>query len=204
MDLIAVTVSVNYSDILKHMIKQNIQFFKKWFIVTAPEDIKTVELLENYKDKITILIYQDFFKNKCKFNKGGAIKFAQDYIDLHCKDENILVLDSDIYLPDNFTKQLPPIVEPNTLYGASERLDYWTLEDFNKCINPHLYSCSKLFVGFFQLYKQNAKYKYKESVDCAECDNIFRELFNKKQLLDIKVKHLGKEYVNWYGRVSEI
>jgi hypothetical protein len=204
MDIIAVTVSVNYSDILEHMIIQNIQFLKKWFIVTAPEDKKTIDLLENYKHKITVLIYDGFYINNHKFNKGGAIKCAQDYIDLHFKDENILILDSDIYLPDDFTKQLPPIVEPHTLYGVSERIDYWTLDDFNKCIKPHVYSCAKFFVGFFQLYKQNAKYKYEECEDCGGCDNIFRELFNKKQLLEISVKHLGKECVNWYGRVSKI
>jgi len=46
MDIIAITVSVNYSDILKHMIDQNSKFFKVWYIVTSPEDKETVRLIE--------------------------------------------------------------------------------------------------------------------------------------------------------------
>ena len=38
MHIIAITVSVNYDDILKYIIKQNAQFFKEWVIVTSPDD----------------------------------------------------------------------------------------------------------------------------------------------------------------------
>lgn len=200
MDIIAITVSVNYSDILEHMIAQNIRFLQKWFIITTESDIKTIELVKKYKDKIDILIYNDFYINNCKFNKGGAIKFAQDYLDIHHKNANILVLDSDIYLPDNFIECLPSILEPNTLYGVLERLDYWSLDDYIKKINPYKYPHGGSFVGFFQLYKQDSKYKYNHSENCAKCDDHFRNLFNNKIQLEISINHLGKDSVNWDGR----
>ena len=46
MDIIALSVSVNYDDILKHLIEQNSKFFLKWFIITSPEDTKTIELIK--------------------------------------------------------------------------------------------------------------------------------------------------------------
>ena len=57
MDIIAITISVNYSDILEHMLEQNSKILHKWFIVTTTADTKTITLLEKYKhtDKIHIL-----------------------------------------------------------------------------------------------------------------------------------------------------
>jgi len=199
MDITAITICVNYSDILGYMIKQNIKFFKKWFIVTTVTDKKTIKLLETYKDVVHILIYDGFYINGNTFNKGGAVKFAQDYIDDNFTDSNILILDADIYLPDVFFDKIPLIIEPNILYGVIERNDYWTLDDFMTNVNPHKYQWGSFFVGFFQLYKQNPMYKYKESYNCSKCDNTFRELFYKKQHLNMSVKHLGQEGVNWNG-----
>jgi hypothetical protein len=200
MEIIAITVCVNYSDILEFMLKQNIKFLKKWFIVTTKSDTKTIQLLENYNEIIHILIYDDFYINNYKFNKGGAIKFAQDYIDINFTDSNILILDSDIYLPDNFMYCLPKNLEPHKLYGSFERDDLWTIVDFIENTNPHKYIYGNSFVGFFQLYKQNSIYKYEESYNCASCDNTFRDKFNTRECLKISVKHLGKDTVNWNGR----
>lgn len=204
MDIIAITISVNYSDILEHMLEQNSKFLHKWFIVTTTADTKTIALLEKYKDtdKIHILLYDNFITNECKFNKGGAVKFAQDYIDTLYKDANILMLDSDIYLPDNFLDCLPSMLEPDTLYGAYERLDYWSLYEFRTNMNPHSYLFGSNFVGFFQLFKQHTKYNYEDSQNCTTCDNTFRELFEQKVHLNLSVKHLGKDSVNWDGRIQ--
>ena len=97
---------------------------------------------------------------------------------------------------------LPRKLENCILYGVSERLYYWTIDDFIKGNNPHKYFHGGDFVGFFQLYKQNSNYKYKESYNCSECDNSFKKLFkNNLKVLQISVKHLGKCEVNWNGRV---
>ena len=131
MDITTITICVHYSDILKHMLKQNSSFFKVWYIVTSPEDTLTQTLVqESDLDNVKILIYNDFYKNNCKFNKGGALGFAQKYIDENHKDTNILILDADIYLPDHFMERLPEKLKENTLYGVKQRLDYPKLEDF--------------------------------------------------------------------------
>ncbi len=80
--LICITISIKYDDILQLIIKQNIQFFTKWYIVTDINDIKTINVIKNHQknhDNIDIL-YFDFWENKAKFNKGGAVKYAQQHV----------------------------------------------------------------------------------------------------------------------------
>jgi hypothetical protein len=203
MDIIAITVSVNYADILTHMLHNNAQFFRIWFIVVDPADAKTVELIEKSGLKnVEILLYTGFQKNGAIFNKGGAINYAQTYIENIYTDANILLIDSDIYLPDDFSKKLPAYLEKNTLYGTTARIDYWSVNDFVTNKNPHKYAQGNDFVGFFQLYKQDNLRKYPSSYNCSGCDDYFRETFPKRVRLNISVRHLGRDRVNWNGRAG--
>jgi hypothetical protein len=200
-DIIAITVCVNYDDILKHTIIKNVIFFKMWYIITSIDDTKTIELIEKHNfPNIKLIFFNDFYTNS-KFNKGGAIKYAQEYIEkIEVVYDKILILDADIALPENFLNSLPETLETKTLYGVSNRFDYWTLEDFNNSINSHEYKHGADFVGFFQLYKKGILHKYNNSLNCSECDNYFRDCFEKKEYLNITVKHLGMNNVNWEGR----
>jgi len=199
MDIIAITVCVNYDDIFKHMVKQNLKFFKKWYIITKIEDTATIKLITELNNpSIEILYYNDFYKNS-KINKGGALNFSQEYVDKHYTNANILILDADIYLPDNFIQALPDILQVNTIYGTCERLDYKSMNNLIKNISPFKYGYGDGFAGFFQLYKQ-CSYKYENSLNCSECDIKFRDKFLKKHYLNLSVKHLGVCEVNWNGR----
>jgi hypothetical protein len=199
MDIIAITVCVNYYDILTHMLEQNSKMLHKWIIVTSPEDTNTINMIEHSgKENIKLLIYTDFYKNGAKFNFGGARLFAQNYIKENWTTANILFLDGDIYLPDNFSEKLPTSLEDDTLYGAN-RSDYWTVKDFQAEKISHTYK-NAYFIGFFQLYKQDDRYMYADSFNCAKCDDVFRDKFPKKIKLDMCVKHLGRNGPNWNGR----
>lgn len=198
MEIIATTVCVNYHDILKHMLP-NSKFFRKWYIVTSPEDTDTAALIGNSGlTNMEILLYPDFYKN-ASFNKGGAIRFAQEYIEKMHNSCNLLLLDGDISLPDDFMSKLPPKLEENILYGVDERVDYWNLPDFENSKKGRVYRIGAL-VGFFQLYKQSPKYLYDKSYNCSRCDIEFRDKFPYKIKLDVSVRHLGKSNENWNGR----
>ena len=146
----------------------------------------------------------DYFYKNASFNKGGAIKLAQEHVYSNKKKSNILLLDGDICLPNDFINKIPKNIEDNTLYGVSKRFDYWTLDDYINDTNSHYYMSSDHFVGFFQLYNSTNNYKYNDSYHCGGCDDKFRDLFQNKIKLDLSVKHLGKECENWYGRNSNI
>lgn len=205
MDIIAISVSVNYADILEQIIQQNAKLLHTWIIVTSPEDAKTIQVIENAGcANVVTLLYEHFYVSGAAFNKGGAVHYAQTYIQNNFTDANILLLDSDIYLPDNFKEALPAALEKDTLYGVNQRLDYWTTEDFVNNKNPHVYPNNKGydgFVGFFQLYKQNNAKKYEFSYNCAKCDDAFTKKFVKRVRIPITVKHLGRDKINWDGRI---
>ena len=199
MDIIAITVCVNFSDILKHMLNNNSRFFKKWYIVTSPEDSATYELIKDVNiPNIHLLIYEGFYTNAI-FNKGGAVRFVQEYINTKYESSNILILDSDIYLPNDFMDYLPKSLDDDVLYGPSIRKDYLTLDDFMNNINQEDYTPN--YLGFFQLYKSSTKYLYENSNNCSLCDFIFRGLFKTCFGLNISVKHLGQRDKHWNGRI---
>ena len=204
--IIAITVSTNYDDLLNIIIPQNHTFFDKWYIITDKNDEKTIKVVNDYNYENIILIYFDFLKNNKKFNKGGAIRYCQKEIitNLHC-DCNIIILDSDIYLPDNFIhiiNQVP--IKNNTLYGTNKRYDYYSYDNFKNGIIDFDYPWSKEFQGYFQLYKYDKNKLYDESFNCSECDLKFLKHFQHKITIpDLNVCHLGKSGVNWNKRINK-
>ncbi len=151
-----------------------------------------------------ITLYYNFQNNGRKFDKGGAIKYCQQIIGSDNYDGIVLILDSDIYLPDNFTQILNNIkIENNTLYGVEQRLDYHCLYNFqNNIVDDYYYKqYSPTFVGFFQLYKNRENLFYPESYNCSDCDMTFINNFDNKIVIpNLNVSHLGQSYVNWEGR----
>jgi hypothetical protein len=198
--MIAITVSVNYSDILNILLPQNVKFFELWYIVTHKDDKKTIELIEKYNYKNVKILYFDVYKN-AKFNKGGAIKYAQSLIK---QDEIVLLLDSDIYIPNEFSYIIDDLhqeIKHNEMYSA-KRYDYHTYENFINNKHDAIYNLE--FVGYFQLYKNQKHMLYEDSDNCRNCDyNFWQNNFSKSILINnIILKHLGKEYVNHDGRTT--
>jgi len=207
MHIIAITVSVNYDDILTHTIKQNARFFSEWVIVTSNKDQATKAVIKKSGLSNITILYFNKFKINAFFNKGGAILFAQNYLlkKYNNKSPNVLLLDSDIILPDNFKDVVSGFtLENDTIYGVSNRYDYHSFFDFLNDKKGNTYWHTTEIVGFFQLYKLSPKYKYRDSVDCGGCDSDFRVLFPKSELLNLSVSHLGKDSINWRGRDKNV
>jgi hypothetical protein len=120
-------------------------------------------------------------------------------------EETILILDSDIYLPDNFNEIVNNIkIEKHTLYGTSKRFDYYSYHNFKNNIVDFDYRWSKEFQGYFQLYKYNPTFLYNESKNCSSCDLEFHKWFKNKIIIhNLSVCHLGKSGKNWNGRNTQ-
>ena len=127
--LVCITVSTNYHDILQVIMSQDVKFIDKWFIITSKNDKSTINLIQNNKN-ITVLFY-DFENNNNKFDKGGAIRSVQEKIYNLYSECLILLMDSDIYLPDNFINVIKSTkFNVNKLYHPSKRLDFYKLSEF--------------------------------------------------------------------------
>jgi hypothetical protein len=193
-----ITVSTKYANLLDIIIPQNAKFFNKWYIVTDINDKETINVINKHNFPCIEILFFDFYKN-AKFNKGGAIKYAQTFI----KDgENVLLLDSDIFIPNEFSYFLDEIKENDIEYDvlySFERYDFYTFSDFIKNENGIRYGIQ--FMGFFQLYKHRSHILYRDSENCRGCDWDFVSFFTKQQMLKHTiVKHLGKDNVNHFGR----
>jgi hypothetical protein len=195
--MICITVSVNYSNILDIILPQNQKFFKKWYIITQDTDLQTINVIKKHNFSNVEIIFFDFYKN-ATFNKGGAIEYVQKMIN---DGEKVLLLDSDIFITDDFTKYLDYPLDVGTLYSFT-RYDYYTYDNFIKDTHDNIYKIN--FMGFFQLYIHKNNKHYNNSDSARQCDGDFaRTFFGKKVLLDGKiVKHLGRDNVNHFGRKS--
>jgi hypothetical protein len=195
-----ICVSTKYANLLDIIIPQNAKFFKKWYIVTHIDDKETIDIINKHNFPCIEVLFFDFYKN-ATFNKGGAIKYAQSFI----KDgENVLLLDSDIFIPDKFSHFLDEIKENDIEYDvlySFERYDFHTFSDFIKNENGIRYMST--FMGFFQLYKQRSHMLYRDSENCRVCDADFALFFPKQRMLEHTIiKHLGKDNVNHFGRTN--
>jgi len=192
---VGITISVNYDNIIDIILPQNYKFFKKWYIVTEENDYKTIEVINKYAFENIEILYFDFKKNST-FNKGGGINYALNIIG---NDENIILLDSDIFIDDYFLNYMNYDFKYDTLYSF-KRYDYYSYNNFKNDIVDNVYSID--FMGFFQLFKNNKKYTYQNSENCRVCDYNFYSQFPNKQLLEGSkvIKHLGKDNVNHFCR----
>ena len=205
-DVIAITVSTNYVDILKHTMQENIKYFTKWIFITDKDDVDTIDMLSN-NDKIEILFF-DFKRDECDFNKGGAIQFAQEYVYEKYPDSWYLIIDSDIALDETFRyfKNTLHVCDENAIYGNNNRKIFDTLDDYknNKNYCTYYYDISREdAIGYFQLYKR--KIYYNNSKHAGDCDIDFSKKFKKKYIIsEIQCSHLGTPAINWKGRIESI
>jgi hypothetical protein len=204
--MIGITVSTNYEDLLDIIIPQNHIFFDKWYIITHENDIKTINVIKKYNFSNIEILFFNFYANNKIFNKGGAIRYCQsEVISKLNYNGNILILDSDIFLPSNYNDIINNIkIEENTLYGTNKRYDFYSYDNFKRKIIDYDYPWSKEFQGYFQLYKYNKSFLYKDSINCSQCDLEFIKYFKNKIIINnLSVCHLGKSGINWNKRLNK-
>jgi len=199
-DLICITVSTKYDDILNIIIPQNYKFFKIWYIITESTDIKTINIINKYNYPNIKIVFFDFTKNNKIFNKGGGLKYCQQLIDPNY-DGLVLLLDSDIYLPNNLLNIIKNTdIQPDILYSSTDRILYISNRDF--ILNRPYKILKNDFYGFFQLYKYNKEFLCIDSNDCGVSDIHFRDTYFKNKIIlkNLDIKHFGRDIVNWKGR----
>ncbi len=195
--VIAVTVSTNYSDLLKICVSANRGWFDKWIVVTSEADTKSREVLSAYPE--VIVLFWNPTKYGARFDKGSGVRLGQEYAYAHYPNSWYVLLDSDIVLegePQSLRGMLQNL-SPRFLYGIS-RWDYASMSDLRAKINGSPYGELETGLGFFQLYA--VPFLYTRSKDASLSDMQFRALFQKKILLKTPYcSHMG-QVSHWGGR----
>jgi predicted O-methyltransferase YrrM len=213
LEIIGITVSTNYSDILQYCIKNKI-FMKKWYIITDENDKNTIDLINNNNELNNIeLLFYNFKQNNSIFDKGGAIKLAQEKIYENYNNEYILILDSDVILRLDIADKISNLnIDEDTILNVSDRINFLTYNDYlnnkfvSKLSDKYDDNLNWKIAGYFQLYKNN-KYYYENSYNCSDCDLVFHHNFGKNDTIDSSVSHIGIDSDwptgknNWNGRI---
>ncbi len=210
--LIGLCVSYNYFDTLQFMLPVNYLHFEKIYLITQQNDLETIEFCKKFEN--VIVLFHNFKNNNKRFDKYGALNYAQEIIYKEHPDSWYLIIDSDIILPNNIIDILEKEnLNNECIYGAFRINVNNTRELMHKFINDEninilqnniLYIKDKppSILGCFQLYKK--KVFHRNNFDNAsEGDHYFGydnfNLFcNMENLIYF---HLGEGSVNWYGKV---
>lgn len=199
MEIVSITVCVNYSDYFEKVIDRNSSLVNHMYVVTTKTDVDTAALCDK-RENVTVLFYDDLNKNGSQFNKSGMVRFAQTHVYQKHPDAWVLIIDADILLPEDFRKTFESTnKDENALYGM-QRVDFNTQSDLEKNINARPYRLC--FVGYFQLYKNKTFFYENYSKNCSICDDRFAKIFKTKVKLPGNVFHLGTPMINWSGRKS--
>jgi hypothetical protein len=194
--IIPIVISVNMDDFLSITLRENRPLFETYYVVTSPTDTKTQALCLQYN--VNTILFHDFKKGGCKFNKSGALFTAQKEVYAHYPDKWILIMDTDIVVPRDMAEvaSLDRLSDRNALYGM-RRKDAHTYDDYvaNKLV-PYKHT----FAGYFQLYYDKSQFYASRSSSASHCDISFMKCFRTKKLLPSSVIHLGVQGAHWNGR----
>jgi hypothetical protein len=129
--LIGLCVSYNYYDTIQFVLPVNYLHFDKIYLITQPDDTKTIELARCFEN--VEIIFFDFKNNKKKFDKFGALNYTQKIVYKNHPDSWYLIFDSDIILPNNLIDILiKENLNSDCIYGAIRNNVLKTSELLNK------------------------------------------------------------------------
>lgn len=206
--IVPITVCVKYSDYLLISLAINRDFFEEYVVVTVPEDVDTHAVCNKYN--CHILLSDSLQRNGAVFNKSALINFAQNYVHKKFPEAWVLLLDSDILIPDNFKEIVEEQLDDRTALYSMPRFDFLPdelnvmhIEQLKIFEQSQRYRTD--FMGFFQLYFNKDQYYPNDSYSCRDCDSIFASSFQRLRMMSIfsYLRHIGQGNMNHFGRCTE-
>jgi len=194
--LSAVSVCVNYSEQLSKCI-ENKKHFDEWIIVTSKNDLKTIQLCKT--NELKCITFENIYKKSGMFDQSKRINKGLKTVGT---DKWVLLIDPDIYLPNNFREllgQLPLNNECIYTINDQNREEIISPEEFDKkkmvfygkkiSVRPLFFqnlknmnikvfhSASEIkgpwyFAGFFQLFCSKKGIKYTEKGNGLSFDDV--------------------------------
>lgn len=201
----AITVCVEYDDLLAISLPENARHFDRMLVVTSPTDHATTLVANSFEN---VLAYHTdaFYRRGADFNKGLALEEGFNVLG---RDGWICILDADTVLPRDVDFSM---LEIGKLYCPKRRiltdptqwsrgLDWSTLptppviEHAGYCQIFH--ADDPIIKGLRPWYGTNWRH-------AGGCDSDFHQHWppSRKIWLPWEVLHLGPHGKNWYGRYT--
>ncbi|MFZ5832412.1 MAG: glycosyltransferase family A protein [Planctomycetota bacterium] len=200
-DARALTVSVEYDDLLRTTLPAMCRHFAEVLVVTSPSDVRTQVLAESHGARV--LVTDAFYRQEARFNKGLAVEEGFDALG---RTGWICVIDADILLPERIGEL---DAQPGRLYQPHRRI----LENVRARIGPwerYRRHREVEFAGYFQLFHADDPVLTERPwygttwTHAGGGDSEFATRWSPADSIrfDWDVLHLGPIDTNWFGRVS--
>ena len=208
----AITVCVNYDDILAISMPSLLTQVAELTVVTAPQDTRTIDYITGFS-QVRPFITDAFYRHGAKFNKGLALEEGFDFMGRHGW---ILIIDADIVLPLEMTdyfRRRP--LRAGRLYTPPRRIleDPRRWHEFSQSATWHTLPERKDrgHYGYFQLFHAGDPLLRKKPwygvnwTHAGRCDDEFQHRWpaDLKERPGFEVLHLGKCDENWFGRATQ-
>jgi len=212
----AITVCVEYDDLLRLTLPRLLSHFDWLLVATSPADVGTQYLVAQMAAAamaageprpVQLHVTDAFTRGGAVFNKGLAI---EEGFDLLGREGWLCVVDADIVLPPLIPH--PSSLIPGCLYGPARR---------RMCVDPAAWDggddwsgypavqdCE--LAGFLQLFHasdpalRGRPWYGTDWRHAGGCDSVFQAKWpaERRIRLPFEVLHLGPDGINWHGRVT--
>lgn len=205
----AVTVAVDYLDLLRLTLPYNRHHFDDYTIITDPASagVQGMARLAD-SNRARVLVTDLFYADGAKFNKWRALEWGLDRIG---RKGWLCLLDADVCWPK--TADLRRILRPGFLYTPFRRMFPTIPSEVPSEGDWHAYPAHRNegeFAGYSQVFHADdpalgpAPWHQTDWIHAGGADSFFQA----KWPLHLKVRpawsclHLGPAGVNWLGRAS--
>lgn len=202
MDLIGITVCVEYADILNITLAYNRHHFDRFLVVTHPDDHPTIDAAERCDAEV--LLTTVFYEKGAAFNKWAALEAGIEWAG---RKGWMVVMDADIMMPVSPPAWNP---KPGNLYTPKRRilkeLEYIPAEPYW----PRQKVIHEEHAGYFQMFHADdpvliSKPWFPSNFAWAgTADTLFQQRWAESRKLrpPFEVLHLGEVHQNWAGRIT--
>ena len=201
----ALTVCVDYDDLLQITLPYNCRYFDKIVIVTSPKDTATFDFALS-RSNVEVLATDTFYKDGASFAKGLAIEEGLDHLG---RDGWICIVDADVIIPEDVLVTCPQVgylYTPHRYLLEDPRkwspdLDWKSLPTVRE--SEHAGYC-QFFHADDPVLKDARPWYGTRWKHAAGCDSDFQAHWDKdhKIRLPWKVLHIGPHGLNWHGRFT--
>jgi hypothetical protein len=196
-EIAAIIVAVDYDGELAVTLPHVRAQVDHVYVVTKEDATETRRIAnENGCHVLSTDVWQE---REAKFNKAGAIRLAQLYVQQTHPSAWQLLLDADIVIPSNLRHTVAALPNDDSVLYVAHRADFY--DDAAIDAGKPSATYPPIAAGFFQLHRSNRLYA-DWSKSAQQCDLDFAASFPAVRLLSLTCCHLGRDGQNWEGRVT--
>jgi hypothetical protein len=208
-DIRAITVCVDYSDLLDMSLARNKQHFKSLTVVTHPRDEKTIKVAVRHE--ADVFQTEVFYDRGADFNKFAAMEKGLDHLG---RTGWLAILDADILLPPLIPDWQPSegcLYVPHRRMFPTVPICSDQIPDFNLWGKYRYPMANEEFAGYCQIFHADdpmlgpAPWHETDCTWAGGPDSGFHQKWpvQRKVRPPFEVLHLGPSFQNWAGRVTK-